>query len=65
MLYKAFFVGIVYLFLNCEMFFDFILKKIDGAMSMDNTITNKGEIIRFIMFMFMFLFIESFVGDDV
>lgn len=61
MLYKTTFVAIVYLFLNCELFIDFFLKKIDGAVDIDGVITNKGEVIRFVVFILMFVAIEALV----
>lgn len=55
-LFNIIIISLIYLYTNSEMFFNYILKKFDGAVKMDsNTLTHKGEIIKYIIFILLYI----------
>lgn len=57
-LFNIILVSLLYLFLNTNIYNEYFLKRVDGAIDMNNTITNKGEIIKFIAFVIMYIIIS-------
>ena len=60
LLVNIFILTIVYLFINTDIFFEYILKKLDGTVDYNNNITNKGEIIKYIIIIMTFILIELY-----
>lgn len=50
-------VASLYLFLNTKIFFEYIIKNVEGTTNIDNSLTNKGEIVKFLVFIIFYFFI--------
>lgn len=50
-------ISALYLFLNTSIFLEYVLKRFNNAIETNNTITNRGEIIKYIIFIIGYIFI--------
>ena len=58
LLMKVFVISLIYIFINTDIFFEYALKKINGTISFDNKITNKGEFIKYFLFIMGFIILN-------
>lgn len=55
---KLLFICVIYLLLNSDLLCMALLNNISGATTIDGNLTNKGEIIKFIIFVVCFIGID-------
>lgn len=58
LVFKLIIISMIYLFINTDIFYDFVLSKIPLATTADGNTTNKGEIVKYIVFIVAFIALD-------